>query len=212
MTSDGRLILVRELDERLGMGELIARHLSDSRCGRNTQLPLARYSWQVGLSPEKLLRDYCQHRFPSAPGLMFQALDKLEEAMRLLHAGGFRGYLVVGWGRGLQANPPLVNREARRRLRAVALKLRRAREMAKPEEARLIEGLRISVTRAIHRVSAVEHEQAACYRQAQQEASRELEILREHSREGIFWEFGAGVEIETYLKELRKKEQAPSGP
>ncbi|MEE8135515.1 MAG: transposase, partial [Gemmatimonadales bacterium] len=41
VTSDGGLILVRELDERLGMGELIARHLSDSRCGRNTQLPLA---------------------------------------------------------------------------------------------------------------------------------------------------------------------------
>jgi hypothetical protein len=40
VTSDGGLILVRELDERLGMGELIARHLIDSRCGRNTQLPL----------------------------------------------------------------------------------------------------------------------------------------------------------------------------
>jgi len=31
---------VRELDERLGFGELIARHLADSR-GKNTQLPLA---------------------------------------------------------------------------------------------------------------------------------------------------------------------------
>ena len=40
VTSDGGLILVREWDERLGMGELIARRLSDSRCGRNTQLPL----------------------------------------------------------------------------------------------------------------------------------------------------------------------------
>jgi hypothetical protein len=28
ITSDGGLILVRELDERLGFGELIARHLS----------------------------------------------------------------------------------------------------------------------------------------------------------------------------------------
>jgi hypothetical protein len=35
------LILVRELDERLGFGELIARHLTDSRRGKNTQLPLA---------------------------------------------------------------------------------------------------------------------------------------------------------------------------
>jgi hypothetical protein len=41
ITSDGGLILVRELDERLGFGELIAQHLTDSRQGKNTQLPLA---------------------------------------------------------------------------------------------------------------------------------------------------------------------------
>ena len=41
MTSDGGLILVRELDERLGLSELIDRHLSDSRRGKNIQLPLA---------------------------------------------------------------------------------------------------------------------------------------------------------------------------
>ena len=41
ITSAAGLILVRELDEHLGMGELIERHLSDLRCGRNTQLPLA---------------------------------------------------------------------------------------------------------------------------------------------------------------------------
>src|ERR1017187_7067476 len=41
VTSDGGLIRVRELDERLGLGELIAEHLSDSRRGKNTQLPLA---------------------------------------------------------------------------------------------------------------------------------------------------------------------------
>ncbi len=40
VTSDGGLILVRELDERLGFGELIDQHLTDSR-GKNTQLPLA---------------------------------------------------------------------------------------------------------------------------------------------------------------------------
>jgi hypothetical protein len=40
VTSDGGLVLVWELDERLGFGELIARHLADSR-GKNTQLPLA---------------------------------------------------------------------------------------------------------------------------------------------------------------------------
>ena len=39
VTSDGGLLLVRELDERLGFGELIEQHLSDRR-GKNTQLPL----------------------------------------------------------------------------------------------------------------------------------------------------------------------------
>jgi hypothetical protein len=40
VTSDGGLVLVRELDERLGFSELIEQHLTDSR-GKNTQLPLA---------------------------------------------------------------------------------------------------------------------------------------------------------------------------
>ena len=39
VTSDGGLILVRELDERLGFGELIEQHLNDRR-GTNTRLPL----------------------------------------------------------------------------------------------------------------------------------------------------------------------------
>jgi hypothetical protein len=41
VTSDGGLILVRELDERLGCSERIAQHLTDPRRGKNTQLPLA---------------------------------------------------------------------------------------------------------------------------------------------------------------------------
>ena len=40
VTSAGGLILVRELDERLGFGKLIEQHLTDSR-GKNTRLPLA---------------------------------------------------------------------------------------------------------------------------------------------------------------------------
>ena len=40
VTSDGGLILVRELDERLGFGELIEEHLADSRRGKNTQFLL----------------------------------------------------------------------------------------------------------------------------------------------------------------------------
>src|ERR1700730_12640065 len=41
VTSDGGLILVRELDERLGLSVLIEWHLSDSRSGKNVQLPLS---------------------------------------------------------------------------------------------------------------------------------------------------------------------------
>ena len=41
VTSDAGLILVRELDERLGFGELIEQHLTDSRRGKNTQFPFA---------------------------------------------------------------------------------------------------------------------------------------------------------------------------
>ena len=39
VTSDGGLILVRELDERLGFGKLIEQHLTDTRA-KNTRLPL----------------------------------------------------------------------------------------------------------------------------------------------------------------------------
>ena len=39
VTSDGGLILVRELDQRLGLSDLIAQHITDPR-GKNTQFPL----------------------------------------------------------------------------------------------------------------------------------------------------------------------------
>ncbi len=41
VTSDGGLILVRELDEKLGFGGLIDQHLVDRRQGTNTQFALA---------------------------------------------------------------------------------------------------------------------------------------------------------------------------
>jgi len=41
VTSDGGLILVRELDQRLGFGALIDQHLIDPRRGKNTQFPFA---------------------------------------------------------------------------------------------------------------------------------------------------------------------------
>jgi Transposase DDE domain group 1 len=65
VTSDGGLLLVRELDERLGLGEIIERHLSDGRAkdaprlvalgaqdmqAANTQLPLPTWC-AVGIQP-----------------------------------------------------------------------------------------------------------------------------------------------------------------
>jgi len=41
VTSDGGLLVVRELDERLRLSELVDRHLSDSLPGKNIQLSLA---------------------------------------------------------------------------------------------------------------------------------------------------------------------------
>jgi Transposase DDE domain group 1 len=40
VTSDAGLLLVRELDERLGLAAFIAEHLSDSRHGLNSQFQL----------------------------------------------------------------------------------------------------------------------------------------------------------------------------
>jgi hypothetical protein len=41
VTSNGGLVLVRELDERLGLGKLIDEHLRDTRQGDNKKFPLA---------------------------------------------------------------------------------------------------------------------------------------------------------------------------
>ena len=41
VTSDGGLILVRELDERLGLRKLMGEHLTDSRQGTNKQFTFA---------------------------------------------------------------------------------------------------------------------------------------------------------------------------
>jgi hypothetical protein len=40
VTFDGGLILVHQLDGQLGFGDLVRRHLTDSRRGRATKLPL----------------------------------------------------------------------------------------------------------------------------------------------------------------------------
>ena len=49
VTSDAGLILVRELDERLGLEAILAAHLSDSRHGLNTQFQLP--DLLLGLGP-----------------------------------------------------------------------------------------------------------------------------------------------------------------
>jgi len=48
--SDDGLLVVRELDEWLGFGELIERHLTDG-AGKNTKLPLTELVQQSVYSP-----------------------------------------------------------------------------------------------------------------------------------------------------------------
>jgi hypothetical protein len=50
VTSDGGLILVRDLDDRLGLEKLIEEHLSDSRQGLNKRFTLADLLRQSGYS------------------------------------------------------------------------------------------------------------------------------------------------------------------
>jgi len=50
VTSDGGLILVRELDERLGFSDLIAQHITDPR-GKNAQSAPRRPRPAVHLPP-----------------------------------------------------------------------------------------------------------------------------------------------------------------
>jgi Transposase DDE domain group 1 len=78
----GGLILVRELDERLGFGELIEEHLTDSRRRKNTQCPLA-----------DLFRQSVYSRFAG--------YEDVNDAERLCHDPAFR---LIGsekiWDRG----------------------------------------------------------------------------------------------------------------
>ena len=83
VTSDGGLILVRELDERLGLSKLIEEHLVDSRTGRNRQFPLV-----------DLLRQSVDSRLAG--------YEDLNDAMRLAKDPTFR---LIGsekvWERGV---------------------------------------------------------------------------------------------------------------
>src|SRR5713226_7684181 len=81
VTSDGSLILIRELDERLGFGELIEQYLTDSRA-QNARLPFA-----------DLLRQSVYSRLAG--------YEDVNDAERLCHDPTFR---LVGsekiWDRG----------------------------------------------------------------------------------------------------------------
>jgi len=77
VTSDGGLILVRELDERLGFGELIAQHLTDSR-GKNAQLGFAdllRQSVYSRLAGYEDLND--AERLPQDPTFRLTSSEKI---------------------------------------------------------------------------------------------------------------------------------------
>jgi predicted ribosome quality control (RQC) complex YloA/Tae2 family protein len=65
VTSDSGLLLVRELDERLGLSGLIAENIRDDRRGKNTQLPLPDLLQQsIYKQAVKMTRLSC-HRFRS---------------------------------------------------------------------------------------------------------------------------------------------------
>jgi hypothetical protein len=51
VTSDGGLILVRELDERLGLRELMDRHLSDSPARQKYSIAAGRPATTIDLQP-----------------------------------------------------------------------------------------------------------------------------------------------------------------
>jgi hypothetical protein len=73
VTSDGGLIMVHELDERPGLEKLIGENLSDSRRGKNTQLPLAdllRQSVYTGISVLRSIACCSTRRASSAPKLI----------------------------------------------------------------------------------------------------------------------------------------------
>ncbi len=72
VTSDGGLILVRELDEQFALSELIGDHLVDSRTGRNTQFPLADLLRQ---SVYRLHRHQPRAAEPGGRALLQQARD-----------------------------------------------------------------------------------------------------------------------------------------
>ncbi len=84
VTSDAGLFRVRELDERLGLGERIAPHLTDSR-GKNAQLPLT-----------DLLRQSLYSRLAGC-----EDVKESKRAAKPLQNRPFRFFLISLDGRGM---------------------------------------------------------------------------------------------------------------
>ena len=70
VTSDGGLILVRELDKRLGFSELIGQHLMDGRRRKNTQLPMA------DLLRHSVFSGAPQSSYPTAQSFVVERADR----------------------------------------------------------------------------------------------------------------------------------------
>ena len=69
VTSDSGLLLVRELDERLGLSALIVENIVDARRGKNTQLPLPDLvEIPVQATLKRAKREYNAPRFQSQKG------------------------------------------------------------------------------------------------------------------------------------------------
>jgi hypothetical protein len=91
VTSDGGLLLVRELDERLGFGALIERHLTDARV-KNTQLPLTDLVGQSVYSRLAGYEDVNDAERPCLPSLIHCSV-----AMTWLSCHRFRANEVRLW-------------------------------------------------------------------------------------------------------------------
>ena len=96
VTSDGGLILVRELDERLGFGELAAECLTDTRA-KNAQLPivdLPRQSVYSRLAGYEDVND--AERLTQAPSFRLIGSEKIWD----------RGAALPSWLRSIEAQMP----------------------------------------------------------------------------------------------------------
>ena len=71
MTSDAGLILVRELDERLGLDRIITEHLTDCRQGLNTQF----YQGGTWMQPRRIVAKVEHHAGELFPRVGFIVTD-----------------------------------------------------------------------------------------------------------------------------------------